>query len=42
LTDLPVEVSGQAQAGSIGAPVPMPVGEAGTADVSNLARQLFQ
>jgi nitrogen regulation protein NR(I) len=42
LTDLPAEVSGQAHAGSIGAPVPMPVGEAGTGDVSNLARQLFQ
>jgi two-component system nitrogen regulation response regulator GlnG len=42
LTDLPAEVSGQAQAGSVGAPVSMPVGDAGTVDVGNLARQLFQ
>jgi len=42
MTDLPVEVSGQAQAGSVGAPVSMPVGDAGTADVGILARQLFQ
>ncbi|HZR17203.1 MAG TPA: sigma-54 dependent transcriptional regulator [Verrucomicrobiae bacterium] len=42
LSDLPGEISGQAQGGSPGGPIPVPVGEAGTGDVSNLARQLFQ
>ena len=42
LTDLPAEINGQAQAGGSGGPMPVPVGEAGAADVSNLARQLFQ
>jgi len=41
LTDLPAEVSGQTGSGTSG-PIPMPVGEAGTGDVTNLARQLFQ
>jgi len=41
LTDLPAEVSGQSGSGTSG-PIPMPVGEAGTGDVTNLARQLFQ
>jgi two-component system nitrogen regulation response regulator GlnG len=41
LSDLPAEVSGQAPSG-ISGPMPMPVGEAGTGDVTNLARQLFQ
>ncbi len=40
LTDLPAEVSGQVSSGS--GPIPMPIGEAGTGDVTNLARQLFQ
>jgi nitrogen regulation protein NR(I) len=40
LTDLPAEVSGQSQSGS--GPMPMPIGEAGTEDVTSLARQLFQ
>ena len=42
LTDLPAEVSGRAQPGGAGGPMPVPVGEAGTVDVTNLARQLFQ
>jgi two-component system nitrogen regulation response regulator GlnG len=42
LTDLPAEVSGQAQPGTSGGPIPVPVGEAGTSDVAQLARQLFQ
>jgi two-component system nitrogen regulation response regulator GlnG len=42
LTDLPAEVSGQAQSGGTGAPIAVPVGEAGAADVTSLARQLFQ
>jgi DNA-binding NtrC family response regulator len=42
LTDLPAEVSGQNQAGGVGGPMAIPVGEAGAADVTNLARQLFQ
>jgi two-component system nitrogen regulation response regulator GlnG len=42
LTDLPAEVSGQIQSGVAGGPMPVPVGEAGSADVNNLARQLFQ
>ena len=40
LTDLPAEVSGQAQPG--GVPISSVVGEAGAGDVTNLARQLFQ
>src|SRR5689334_19637396 len=42
LTDLPAEVNGQAQSTSAGAPMPVPVGEAGVADVTQLARELFQ
>src|SRR5215471_15464812 len=38
LTDLPGEVSGQAQAGTPGCPMPVPAGETGAADVNNLAR----
>jgi two-component system nitrogen regulation response regulator GlnG len=40
LTDLPAEISGQLPTGS--GPIPIPIGEAGTGDVTNLARQLFQ
>jgi nitrogen regulation protein NR(I) len=42
MTDLPGEVSGQSQASGAGGPMPVPVGEAGTSDITNLARQLFQ
>jgi nitrogen regulation protein NR(I) len=42
LTDLPAEVSGQAQSGAAGAPMPVPAGEGSAADIANLARQLFQ
>jgi nitrogen regulation protein NR(I) len=42
LTDLPSEVSGQVQAGVSGGQLSVPIGEAGAADVTNLARQLFQ
>src|SRR5262249_37022445 len=42
LTDLPAEVSGQTQGGTTGGPIAVPVGEAGTGDVTNWARQLFQ
>jgi two-component system nitrogen regulation response regulator GlnG len=42
LTDLSSEVSGQAQAGSAGAQLSVPIGEAGASDVTNMARQLFQ
>jgi two-component system nitrogen regulation response regulator GlnG len=41
LTDLPAEVSGQSPSGT-SSPMSMPLGEAGTGDVTNLARQLFQ
>jgi DNA-binding NtrC family response regulator len=42
LTDLPAEVSGVIQPGALSGPMSVPVGEAGAADVTNLARQLFQ
>ena len=42
LTDLPGDVSGQAQASSVGGQMSVPIGEAGAGDVTNLARQLFQ
>ena len=42
LTDLPSEVNGQTPSGGSGAPMPVPIGEAGASDVTNLARQLFQ
>jgi two-component system nitrogen regulation response regulator GlnG len=42
LTDLPAEVSGQTQRVGAGEPMPVPVGEAGAADVTNLALQVFQ
>jgi two-component system nitrogen regulation response regulator GlnG len=42
VTDLPAEISGQTQPGTSGGPMSMPIGEGGTSDVSNLARQLFQ
>jgi two-component system nitrogen regulation response regulator GlnG len=41
-TDLPAEVSGQAQSGSIGMPVPAAAGEGAPGDIMALARQLFQ
>jgi two-component system nitrogen regulation response regulator GlnG len=41
LTDLPAEISGQSPSGT-SIPMQMPLGEAGSGDVTNLARQLFQ
>jgi two-component system nitrogen regulation response regulator GlnG len=42
LTDLTAEISGQTQGGIGGMPMSVPVGDALTGDITNLARQLFQ
>jgi two-component system nitrogen regulation response regulator GlnG len=42
VTDLPMEITGQTQGLSAGAPVPVAAGEGAPGDVMALARQLFQ